>query len=45
MGTESGRGAGGEAGGTGNDAFFGVAGKGWARLLRPLRCLSVFYEQ
>ena len=34
--TKNGRGAGGVAGGTGNDAFFGVAGKGGAGSLRPL---------
>ena len=33
--TKNGRGAGGVAGGTGNDAFFGVAGKGGAGSLRP----------
>jgi hypothetical protein len=38
-------GAGGGAGGTGNDAFFGVAGKCGAGLLRPLGWLSVFDEQ
>ena len=34
--TKNGRGAGGGAGGTGNDASFGVAGKDGAGLLRPL---------
>jgi len=42
---ENGWGAGGEAGGTGNDPFFGVAGKGGAGSLRPLGWLSVFDEQ
>jgi len=26
----------GRSGGTGNDTFFGIAGKGWAGSLRPL---------
>lgn len=42
---KDGWGAGGEAGGTGNDAFFGVAGKGGAGSLRPFGWLSVFDEQ
>ena len=41
----NGRGAGGVAGGAGNDASSGVDGKGGAGLLRPLERLSVFNEQ
>ena len=40
-----GRGAGGVAGGAGNDASCGVGGKAWAGSLRPLGWLSVFDEQ